>query len=71
MDVGGKRLDVCDRFISIIFKVEQFSWNVVVGGLIITASIIISGICDAKMEKKQLEQEKKEEVENEENTSQQ
>ena len=56
---------------SIIFRIEQFSWNVVVGGLIITLAIIISGVYDAKMEKKQLEQEKKEEVENEENTSQQ
>ena len=56
---------------SIMFRIEQFSWNVVVGGLIITLAIIISGVYDAKMEKKQLEQEKKEEVENEENTSQQ
>ena len=56
---------------SIIFRIEQFSWNVVVGGLIITLAIIISGVYDAKMEKRQLEQEKKEEVENEENTSQQ
>ena len=56
---------------SIMFRIEQFSWNVVVGGLIITLAIIISGVYDAKMEKKQLEQEKKEEVENEKNTSQQ
>ena len=56
---------------SIMFRIEQFSWNVVVGGLIITLAIIISGVYDAKMEKRQLEQEKKEEVENEENTSQQ
>lgn len=58
---------VIATFISIIFRVEQFSWNVVVGGLIITAAIIISGIYDAKMEKKQLEQQNKEEVENGEN----
>ena len=58
---------VIATFISIIFRFEEFSWNVVAGGLIITASIIISGIYDAKMEKKQLEQKKKEEVENGEN----
>lgn len=37
---------------SIIFKMESFSWNVIAGGLIITASIILSGVYDAKMEKK-------------------
>ena len=53
---------------SIIFKVEEFSWNVVVGGLIITAAIVISGIFDARAEKKaQIKEEKKEEVIDEQN----
>lgn len=54
---------------SIIFKIEQFSWNVVVGGLIITLAIVISGVYDARIEKKhKLEEEKLEEVvDNEEN----
>ena len=38
---------------SIIFSMERFSWNVVAGGLIITASIIISGLYDVKREKKE------------------
>ncbi|MCR5184767.1 MAG: DMT family transporter [Bacilli bacterium] len=37
---------------SIIFKLETFSWNVIAGGLIITLSIVLSGIYDAKQEKK-------------------
>ena len=47
---------------SIVFKVEAFSWNVVVGGVIITASIVISGVFDAINEKKI---KAKEEVNNE------
>ena len=56
---------------SIIFKMEQFSWNVVIGGLVITLAIVISGVWDALQEKKQknkelektdnIEKEKKEE----------
>ena len=42
---------------SIIFKIEKFSWNVVAGGLIITAAIVLSGLWDAHIEKK--EQEKR------------
>ena len=53
---------------SIIFRVEEFSWNVVAGGLIITAAIVISGIFDARAEKKaQIKGEKKEEVIDEQN----
>ena len=33
---------------SIIFRFEAFSWNVVIGGLVITGSIVISGIFEAK-----------------------
>ncbi len=40
---------------SIIFHMEEFSWNVVAGGIIITLSIILSGVYDAKMEKKNKE----------------
>ena len=54
---------------SIMFRIEQFSWNVVVGGLIITLAIIISGIYDAKVEKKQLEEKKEEEAIDEQNQS--
>lgn len=39
-------------FTSIIFKLEEFSWNVVAGGIIITLAIVISGIYDARMELK-------------------
>lgn len=60
---------------SIIFQIEEFSWNVVVGGLIIDLAIIISGVYDAKQEKKlKLENEKIEEAEesnNEQDQSQQ
>lgn len=42
---------------SIIFRMESFSWNVIVGGIIITLSIILSGVYDAKVEKKQKEKE--------------
>ena len=37
---------------SIIFRLESFSWNVVVGGVIITFAIVLSGIYDAINEKK-------------------
>ena len=49
---------------SMIFRVEKFSWNVVIGGLIILAAIIVSGIYDVKHEAKQVEQQQdnKEEV---------
>ena len=54
---------------SIIFRLEKFSWNVVAGGLIITAAIVLSGLWDAHIEKKQQkEQEKtKEETVDEQN----
>ena len=60
---------VVATLVSIMFKVESFSWNVVVGGLIITASIVISGVIDAVNDKKALakQEEKKEEVSNEQN----
>lgn len=60
---------VVATLVSIMFKVEAFSWNVVVGGLIITASIVISGVIDAVNDKKALakQEEKKEEVSNEQN----
>ena len=38
---------------SIIFRVEKFSWNVIAGGLIITAAIVLSGVWDAYIEKKE------------------
>ena len=37
---------------SIVCHMESFSWNVIVGGLIITLAIIISGVFDAKQERK-------------------
>lgn len=53
---------------SIVFRIEGFSWNVIAGGLIITGAIIISGIYDAKMDRKQQEtqviEEKKKDEEN-------
>ena len=39
---------------SIVCRMESFSWNVVVGGLIITLAIVISGVFDAKQERKNL-----------------
>ena len=39
--------------LSIAFMMESFSWNVLVGGIIITLSIIFSGVMDAQKEKKQ------------------
>lgn len=59
---------VVATFTSIIFRMEAFSWNVVAGGLIITAAIVLSGIWDAHIEKKQKESEEKE---NEQNTCEQ
>ena len=56
---------VIATFISIIFRMEEFSWNVVVGGIIITLSIVLSGIYDAKTE---LKQKKMEEESNEQNS---
>ncbi len=50
---------------SIIFRMETFSWNVVVGGLIITLSIVLSGVYDALMEKKQNNLDNKEETKEE------
>lgn len=44
---------VVATFISIAAGEEAFSWNVVIGGLIITVSIIVSGIFDAIKEKKE------------------
>ena len=38
---------------SFISRMEAFSWNVVVGGVIITLAIVISGILDAKKETKE------------------
>ena len=48
---------------SMIFRVEKFSWNVVIGGLIILAAIIVSSIFDVKKEEnKAVAKENKEEV---------
>ncbi len=44
---------VLAALISIIAKIEAFSWNVIIGGLVITLSIVISGVYDAVMEKKE------------------
>ena len=61
---------------SIICRTEQFSWNVVVGGLIITLAIVISGVFDALADKKakaklENEQSIEEEVDNEQNQCEQ
>lgn len=39
--------------LSMSLLMEPFSWNVVVGGLIIVASIVLSGVVDAKKETKE------------------
>ena len=55
---------------SMIFRVEEFSWNIIVGGLIILAAIILSSLYDVKKEKQNVlkEQENKQEaVSNEQN----
>ena len=46
---------VVATIISILQHYETFSWNVVIGGVIITGAIIISGIHDARKEKKEKE----------------
>lgn len=48
---------VIATFTSVICRVEEFSWNTVVGGLIITIAIIISGVYDAKNENKEVKDE--------------
>ena len=61
---------VIATFTSIIFRLEKFSWNVVIGGLIITSAIVLSGIWDAYLEKKNQQKEDiKEETNNEQNQS--
>ena len=54
---------------SMLFRVEEFSWNVVIGGLIIVTAIVVSGIFDVRKEKKLAMQEenKEEEVNDEQN----
>ena len=54
---------------SMMFRVEEFSWNVVVGGLIIVAAIVVSGIFDVKKEKEAalIEEKKEEEAIDEQN----
>ena len=42
---------------SIIFRMESFSWNVVIGGLVITLAIVISGVFEALQEKKQMKKQ--------------
>ena len=41
--------------LSMAFGMEGFSWNIVAGGLIITVSIVVSGVVDAKIEKRKPE----------------
>ena len=54
---------VVAAFISFLCKMEAFSWNVVIGGVVITLAIVISGVVDAKKElKAKKEQEEKVEV---------
>ena len=43
---------VIAAFVSIMTRMEGFSWNVIAGGIIITLAIVISGIFDAKKEDK-------------------
>lgn len=56
---------VVAAFTSFICRMEAFSWNVVVGGIIITLAIVISGIFDARSEKKNKKEEKVEVISNE------
>ena len=59
---------VVAAFFSFITRMEEFSWNVIVGGIIITLAIVLSGIADARKEikeKRKLEMVKEEEVVNE------
>lgn len=58
---------VIATFISIILRMEDFSWNVVVGGVVITLSIVLSGIYDAKMEQRNKIEKVEEIKENEQN----
>lgn len=44
---------VVAAFVSFICRMEAFSWNVIVGGVVITLAIIISGIFDARREMKE------------------
>lgn len=44
---------VVAAFVSLICRMEEFSWNVIVGGVIITLAIVISGVFDAKRETKE------------------
>ena len=44
---------VVAAFFSFMTRMEEFSWNVVVGGIIITLAIILSGIADARQGKKE------------------
>ena len=46
---------VVAAFVSLICRMEEFSWNVIVGGVVITLAIVISGIFDAKKEAKENE----------------
>ena len=52
---------VIATFTSVICRVEEFSWNTVVGGVIITFAIIISGLYEAKVIDKEKNEENKEE----------
>ena len=56
---------------SIIFSIEEFSWNIIAGGLIITISIVLSGIFEALQDKKQNELSLKESQIDEQNQCQQ
>ena len=58
---------VVAAFTSFICRMEAFSWNVVVGGVVITLAIIISGIFDAKKEIKERKQQESEVSTNEQN----
>ena len=39
--------------LSIALRMEEFSWNIIAGGLIITLSILVSSLIDAKLEKEE------------------
>ena len=60
---------VIATLISIIFRMEEFSWNVIAGGIIITLAIVLSGIYDARQEKKLELLKAKEETPNDEDQS--
>ena len=44
---------------SIILRMEAFSWNVVIGGLVITLAIVLSGVWEALQEKKEMKKQLK------------